>query len=233
MASILDEVVYGVNEAARLLGLPDKTLRRWLDGDWKHGEFTGPLIRPAATGSTEVTWGEFVEAGFLKEYRVRSLPIARLRPLLEALRDEIGTRYPLAEGRPLSRDGWRLLWRLQEEQGLESNLYLVVRGLQEGYQLALSPVVEQFVTHVEFDPSNIRPFDRWYPIGHAKSEIVLDPRRSFGLPSIKGVRTEALAELVAAGEPERSVIRAFKPFGITTANVREAVVFEHFLREAA
>lgn len=231
--SILDEVIYGVNEGARLLGLPDKTLRRWLDGDWRHGQFTEPLIRSEASGSSELTWGEFVEAGFLKEYRVRSLPIERLRPLLTALREELGTRYPLAEGRPLSRDGRHLLWRLQEQQGLERSLYLVVRGLREGYQLALTPIVEEFVTHVDFDPSNIQPFARWYPIGRTKSQIVLDPRRSFGLPTIKGVRTEAVAELIAAGEPDDAVVRAFKPFRLTKADVREAVVFEHFLREAA
>jgi uncharacterized protein (DUF433 family) len=231
--SILNEVVYQVNEAARLLHLPDKTLRRWLDGDWRHGEFTEPLIREAATGSTDVTWGEFVEAGFLREYRVRSLPIARLRPLLSGLRKELDTRYPLAEGRPLSRDGRKLLWRLQEAHSLEPNLYLVVEGLQEGYQLTLTSVVEQFVQHVEFDPSDVRPFDRWYPLGVGKSAIVLDPRRSFGLPSIRGVRTETLAELVAAGEPESAVVREFDTFGLTTADVREAVVYEHFMRQAA
>jgi uncharacterized protein (DUF433 family) len=231
--SVLDEVVYQVNEAARFLRLPDKTLRRWLDGDWRHGEFTEPLIRPTATGSTDLTWGEFVEAGFLTQYRVRKLPIERLRPLLQELREELDTRYPLAEGRPLSRDGRKLLWRLQERHGLERSLYLVVGGLQEGYQLALTPVVEQFVEHVEFDPANIRPFDRWYPLGIGKSAIVLDPRRSFGLPNIKGIRTESIAELVAAGESARSVVRAFKPFGLSSADVREAVVFEHFLREAA
>lgn len=231
--SIMDQVMYGANEAARLLRLPDKTLRRWLDGDRRHGEFTPPLIRPEPTGVWDMTWGEFVEAGFLKEYRVRRLPIERLRPLLSALREELKTSYPLAEGRPLSRDGLQLLWRLQQEEGLESDLYLVVDGMEEGYQLALTPVVNQFVTHVEFDPEDVRPFDRWYPIGHQYSLVVLDPRKSFGLPTIKGVRTESLAELVIAGESEEAIVEAFAPFSLTEADVREAHLFEYYLREAA
>jgi uncharacterized protein (DUF433 family) len=231
--SVLHEVVYQVNEAARLLRLPDKTLRRWLDGDWRHGEFTEPLIRQEATGSTDVTWGEFVEAGFLREYRVKRLPIERLRPLLSDLREELNTPYPLAEGRPLSRDGRTLLWRLQERHDLDRSLYMVVEGMEAGYQLVLTTVAEEFVDHVEFDPHVVRPFDKWYPVGRQKSSVVLDPRRAFGLPNIKGVRTEALAELIDAGESALAVVAAFKPFGVTEADVREAVVYQHFLLEAA
>ncbi len=32
-SSLLHRPVYQMNEAARLLGVPDKTLRRWIDGD--------------------------------------------------------------------------------------------------------------------------------------------------------------------------------------------------------
>ena len=78
----LDAPVYQMNEAARLLGLPDKTLRRWIDGDRRFGRIIEPLIRPLTTGDTDVTWGEFVEAGLLAQYRVRRLPLQKLRPLI-------------------------------------------------------------------------------------------------------------------------------------------------------
>ena len=47
----LDRPVYQMNEAARLLGLPDKTLRRWIDGDRRFDRTIEPLIRllPLAT----------------------------------------------------------------------------------------------------------------------------------------------------------------------------------------
>lgn len=37
------------------------------------------------------------------------------------------------------------------------------------------------------------------------SPVVIDPRRAFGAPSVKGIRTDALAELIDAGEAPEQV----------------------------
>ena len=124
----LDRSVYQMNEAARLLGLPDKTLRRWIDGDRRFDRTIEPLIRPEHTGDANVSWGEFVEAGLLAEYRVRRLPMEKLRPLIADLREQMGTPYPLALARPLYSDGRNLLWRLQEKSGIDEELFLVWIG---------------------------------------------------------------------------------------------------------
>ena len=38
-----------------------------------------PVIRPEPTGDDLVTWGEFVELGYLREYRRKGVPLQRLR----------------------------------------------------------------------------------------------------------------------------------------------------------
>ena len=87
VASILDRPVYGVAEAAGLLGLRPDRVRAWLDGYVRKGVRYDPVIRPEPTGEDILTWGEFVELGYLREYRKKEgVPLQRLRPVIDALR---------------------------------------------------------------------------------------------------------------------------------------------------
>lgn len=231
---VLDRPTYQVNEAARLLGLPDKTLRRWLDGDRRFGTVIEPLIRDVPTGSWEVTWGEFVEAGFLSGYRYKQLPMERLRPLIRDLRERLGTKYPLAEARPLFAAGRDLLWQEQSRHDLHEDLLLVVRGHDsEGYQLVLTDVARAFVERVEFEPDENGVAARWFPLGQENKRVSLDPLIAFGVPTVGGVRTETLAELSSAGESAEAICSTYRSFGIAEADVDAALAFERRLRVAA
>jgi hypothetical protein len=55
-ASILDRPVYGVPEAAALLGLRAGWARAWLDGCSRLGVSYQPVIRVEPTGDEIVTW---------------------------------------------------------------------------------------------------------------------------------------------------------------------------------
>ena len=72
--SILERPVYGVTEAAGLLGLRADRTRAWLDGYERRGVRYPPVVRSDATGDDIVTWGEFVELGYLREYRRKGIP---------------------------------------------------------------------------------------------------------------------------------------------------------------
>ncbi|MFV2000235.1 MAG: DUF433 domain-containing protein [Acidimicrobiia bacterium] len=232
--ALLDRPIYQVNEAARLLGLPDKTLRRWLDGDKRFGTIIEPLIRDIPTGSWEVTWGEFVEAGFLSGYRHKQLPMESLRPLMRDLRDRLQTKYPLVEARPLYSDGRELLWQEQSRHDLHEDLLLVVRGREsDGYQLVLTDVAKAFVERVEFEPDVNGVAARWFPLGRGNRRITLDPQIAFGLPTINGVRTEAIAELADAGETVDTICDVYGSLGVTRDDIDTAIAFEHRLRVAA
>jgi len=229
----LSRPIYEVNEAARLLRLPDKTLRRWLDGDWKQGDYTSPVLRVEETKSWVMTWGEFVEAGLLAQFRDPRLPIERLRPLIREAAETLGTAYPLARTRPLFSGDKQLLFNLQEKHGLQRELRLVqVRGpLHEGYQLVLTPVAERFVSRVEIDEV-IGVVTRWFPALPSR-RIVQDPEIAFGLPTINGVRTETLAELRAARESVNSILEVYRAFDLSSSDVRLATRFEAELAQAA
>ncbi|HUF14806.1 MAG TPA: hypothetical protein VMQ46_02845 [Acidimicrobiia bacterium] len=117
---VLDRELYTIGEAARLLRVPASTLRWWLEGR----DHYPPVIRMEATGASTVTWGEFVEAGFLREYRkARSLQL--LRPVIDTLREEFDAPYPLAHFKPFVGPGLQLTLEAQRTADLPDDLAIV------------------------------------------------------------------------------------------------------------
>jgi uncharacterized protein (DUF433 family) len=178
------------------------------------------VIREEATGSGLVTWGEFVEAGYLKEYRSRSVPLAELRRFIDELRGELSVRYPLAHLQPYVSAHRRLVLELQKTAGLPPEFGLVLE-VTSG-QLLLGRAAESFIEHVEFSEEGDNSAVRVFPVGK-ESPVVIDPHRSFGAPSIRGIRTEALAELIDAGEPPEGVA---EDFDLPVELVKAAVAYE-------
>jgi len=220
--STLERPLYSSTEAARLLGLTSQTLRRWLEGAMVRGVWYPPVIRFDPTGSDIVTWGEFVEAGLLGSYRAQKVPLQRMRPFIEDMRVEFGVPYPLAHFRPMI-DNKRLVYRLQVKSGLPSELYLV---RAEGGQMQFAPLMENFLKRVELTNGTV---GRLRPLG-PDSPVVIDPEVSFGIPQIRGVRTESIAESLRAGETAEE---AATSWGVGRDDVDAAMVWENSLRKAA
>lgn len=223
-AHVLDLPLYSITEAGRLLGVRPVTLRRWLEGYEARGVAHAPIIRPEPTGSDAVTWGEFVEAGFLREYR-KGVSLQRLRPLVDEMRKRFQVSYPLAHFKPAiepSQRDWVL--ELQLITGIPDELALVQWRNQ---QLMWSDVAASFLHKVEFDPLDAVA-RRMFPMGK-DVPVVIDPQQSFGVPQVRGVRTEVIAELVAAGESSQAVARMW---GMDEQEVDAAVDWERQLKAA-
>jgi uncharacterized protein (DUF433 family) len=222
-ARVLGMPLYSVSEAGRLLGVLPATLKRWLEGYEARGRHHPPIIRPESTGSDSVTWGEFVEAGFLHEYRTR-LPLQRIRPLVDAMREQFEVEHPLAHFQPLvDRQKRETLSRLQTMTNTPEALYLVRWRDQ---QLMWAEPVEKFLDKVEFDPHAVAR--RVFPLGR-HSPVSIDPELSFGVPQVRGIRTEAIVELLNAGESPEAVARMW---GMDEQEVEAARTWERSLKAA-
>jgi len=223
-AQILDLPLYTVTEAGRLLGIRPVTLKRWLEGYTARGTAHPPIIRPEPTGTEAVTWGEFVEAGFLRAYR-SEMALQQLRPLVAGMRTEFGVRYPLAHFQPLvDRSKREAVSRLQEELGTP-DVAVIVRWRNR--QLQWAEPVEELLSTVEFDP-----FDavarRMFPLGR-DVPVAIDPELSFGVPQVRGIRTEAIVELLDAGEPQEVVAQMW---GLEDREIEAARKWEGYLKAA-
>jgi uncharacterized protein (DUF433 family) len=223
--SILDRPTYGMAEAAVLLGLRPDRARAWVDGYRRLGVSYPPVIRVEPTGDEVVTWGEFVELGYLREYRRKGVPLQRLRPVIDELRREFDTPYPLATARPFVH-GKELVLEVQEKTGLPQAVAIVVRS---GQQILLADEASRFVRKVEFQPPEEGEVTRLRPAGLG-SPVVIDPLVRFGRPSVDGVSTERLWELSDAGETFAEIADGYD---LPEDMVRAAVAYEEQLRALA
>lgn len=190
---LLDRPVYGMLSVDRLLRLRPGTARRWIDGYSRGGKTYPPVVRVESTGDEIVTWGEFVETRLLSEYREAGVPIIRMRPAIEKLRETFDTFYPLAYAQPFVA-GKELVLKVQDAVGLDRALQLVVI---RNNQLVLSAPATAFYRSVVYGRTDV--VERLRPITEI-DEVVIDPLRQFGEPVVRSVRTEIVAEQVRAGE---------------------------------
>lgn len=219
MPSYLDTSVLALPEAARQLVIPVSTLRHWLEGHTIDGRFYGPVLRSESTGSSDVTWGEMVEADYLRAYRSKGVSMQTLRPFVQQARERFGLRYPLAHLRPFT-DGRRLLLELQTEAHL-SDALRVVYQLHDG-QLELDHRAESWLDRVERAADNDTAA-RIRPDG-PNSPVVHDPQLSSAAATVAGVRTEIIREQYECGEETRDIAQTF---GVPIDHVLAALSHEH------
>ena len=225
--SILERPTYGISEAAKHLGIRRDRVRAWLDGYIRRGKAYPPVIRPQATGEDTVTWGEFVELGYLREYRRKGVSLQYLRPVIDELCNVFELPYPLAT-KNLYLNGHEIVWKLQVENNLPSALAMVVRS---GQMMMLADEANSFFNKIEFDPNGdaLGEACRMYP-GGVDAYVSIDPLVCFGRPAIGGVATERLWELRAAGEKVSEIAADYE---MHEHLVRAGVAFEEMQRVLA
>lgn len=217
MTSVLEREMYSEAEAARLLGVSQSTLNYWLEGGERRGRSYQPVIRVEPRGHrAPVTWAEFVEAGLLREYRQRQVPMAELRAFIEILRERYDIPYPLADARPFVNER-QLVVEAQDRADLAAEFCLVavVRN-----QLLLTPPAETFFDRVTWDGGSAAT---WRPAEDKRSPVLIDPERRFGKPSVRGISTDVIWEHVDGGEDESEVA---EDYGLTVGDIRWALSYE-------
>lgn len=225
--SLLERPVYSYREVDRLLGLNPGTAKRWINGYRRNGREYDPIVREKSTDATWVTWGEFIETRLLSEYRdVNEIKTIRMRRVVMALREYYHRRYPLAYSRPfLEAEDRQVLARVQEETGLDSQVWMVV----DTGQYALSPRTDRFFHATTYGPDPDATdqdddvaiqvtIDPRYP------DVKLNPMMRSGRPTIAGrnIHIATLAGMVLDGDP---VPKVAGWYDLSEDQVRQAVDF--------
>jgi uncharacterized protein (DUF433 family) len=121
-----------------------------------------------------------------------------------------------------------LVLRAQEKAGLKETEFFLRRvGHRHhagGWQLQWAEPVRAFIERVEFDVGIAR---RLFPLGKEK-RVVIDPEVVFGIPQVRGIRTEAITETYAELGDEEEVAA---DWGLEPDDVRAALQWEMTLRE--
>jgi uncharacterized protein (DUF433 family) len=208
VVDLVDRPTYGLAQIDSLLSLRGGTARRWIDGYTRAGKQYDPVVRERHTGEEIASWGEFVETRLLAEFRDAGVPMIRMRPAVEALRQD-------------------LVRVVQEEVSLDPHLALVI--VATGQMLAWSAEADRFRTAIEWTSDSEDAEPRLLRPAAGIKEVVVDPLRGFGEPVVRGVRTEIIRELVQAGESQDSIAEVYE---LPRESVEAALRYE-LLRAAA
>jgi uncharacterized protein (DUF433 family) len=216
--------LYASSEAARLLGAPAQSVRRWMAGyrystggrqRWMEPLWT-PQI-PRIDGELELGFRDLTELRFIVRFRKAGLALQTIRASLLAARKIVGEERPFSTHR-FATDGRKIFLEIAN-QTREPQLIDLARG-----QYTFREVLEPSFKDLEFaDGVAVR----WWPLPGRKS-IVIDPQRSFGQPiaADSGVATAVLA---VAAKVEGSVKAAARAYEVAPRVVSDAVEFEALL----
>ena len=105
-----------ISEAAKHLGIRRDRVRAWLDGYTRRGGISaGTGNSPTGHRRRHGDLGEFVELGYLREYRRKGVSLQYLRPVIDELCNVFELPYPLAT-KNLYLNGHEIVWKLQVEK---------------------------------------------------------------------------------------------------------------------
>ena len=218
---------YTVPEAARLIRMPARNIRRWLGG---YGFVSGgkpgrmpPLWTPelpANDDHLELGFRDLIELRFVNAFALEGVDLRIIRSCLERAREEV------QDPRPFSTQRFRTDGRTIFLDTLKATGENEVLDLKRG-QFVIKAVIERTFKDLDLDNEVVT---RWRPF-HGKDSIVIDPQRSFGQPIAAefGVPTVTLAEAVKS---EGSVERVARQYEVSASVVRDAVRFEEYLLAA-
>lgn len=217
--------VYSVPEAARLIGMPSQTLRRWVSGfdhlEAGHNSQQSRLWSPQYAKSDDdqfLGFRDLVEARIVKALRLNGIPLQTVRKCLQRARTIIGDEHPFST-RSFKSDGKTLF--LEIVQGGEEPILVDLRQGQQAFKTILA----QSLSGLEFGDEVA---ERWWLL-NGKKTIVADPKRSFGHPIIasNGISTACVVEAVLA---EGAIERVAQLYEMRVGEINDAIEFEQQLK---
>jgi uncharacterized protein (DUF433 family) len=218
---LLGRGVYTVPDAARLVGVNQGRIRRWLAGNTRSykGEIINdpPLWNPVLgdiDGSLHLTFRDLIELRFVDLFRQQKISMPYLRKVVHAAQSLIGDTHPFSTSR-FKTDGKRLYVELVHRTK-EPELIEVLNG-----QHAFHSIISVGLKDIEFDAGVA---SRWFPIA-GRGDVVVDPQRSFGQPvlSQSGVPTSTIRLLAEAGRTPKEISIDFE---VAEKSVKAALAFE-------
>jgi len=188
--------IFTLREAATHLAVPQTTLARWAKG--------GVTTVAGGRLDARLPFVEFAEAYVLVSLRKAGVPMQRIQPAVEILREGIGIEHALASRR-LYTDGSEVLAHFLEDVEPQHLELTVVRTGQK----QLSEVVQGYLRHITYGD------DGWAAAislpAYGRTRVDVDPKRAFGRPLVRdgGARVEDLVDRFLAGETITSIAADF------------------------
>jgi len=223
----LNTGLYTVSEAARLTRIPAGKIRRWIRGytfrkgeSVRHSDAVWQTEIKPSDNKAALSFRDLLELRFVDAFIKAGVSWVTMRRAHTKAHEELKTTHPFCSKR-IATDGKNILLKQAEEDSDEALINLVTD------QREFSRIVQDFLRELEFSGDDIV----WWPLGKNR-QIVVDPRRNFGQPTVakSGVPATTLARSVKANSSIDMVARWYEA---QRDEVRDAVEFEDSLAKAA
>ena len=202
---------YRVSEAGRYSGVSPRTVSYW-----HFGRDKTEAALPGRTRRQDLSYLELVEVAFVATFRGLGVSLQRIRRARDYAAQVFKSEYPFAEYSWLT-EGHQVLLDLRTVEGDTSAGRLI--AADRGGQVAWKEVVSDRFHQFDYD-NGIALI--WH-LASRRSPVVIDPRVSFGAPSVSGVPTWTLKGRWDAGE---SISDIQDDFGLSGDEVRYGLLFE-------
>lgn len=225
---LLGTGIYPLRQAARLVGVETRAVRRWLLGYGR--KHRGSRVRSEPLWRTQLEGqelpGEVIGFRDLLELRMvaafvkHGVDLKVIRATVDAASSSLGSDYPLSNKRFMT-DGRRIFLHAMEQTTGNSQLIDLA-----GRQFVFSEVIKpSLYAGIEYEDGGAR---RWFPLGSRKT-VVLDPGLQFGTPVLVDVAipTDTIHASFIAEQRDKAMVARI--FSITPRMVMAAVEFEEKL----
>ena len=226
--NILGAPHYTIAQASRLCGITRYRVSRWLrgyeysydiKGEKRYGEQSSIVERNLDDDSANVSFLELVDLLFVKRFLDKGYSLQKIRKVFDATRLHLKTPH-FASAR-FYVFGTKTILDENISKGGKSFL-----ALFSGGQRAFPEIVEPVGEKIDFeDITEYGLASRWHPRGK-DGFIVVDPRVSFGQPTIIGTRitTDNIYDLYMGENKKTESVSSW--FNLPGLKIDSAVAFE-------
>lgn len=221
--SVLGNGVYTLNEAAQLTGLNRALVNRWFRG--RGGKRpSDPVFQSDYSNLGEgrsISFYDLIELNVGAQFRENGFSLHYVRRTHEKLQAAWHTKHPFCMKR-LATDGKRIFAMELDDE--ENPIVYDVETFQIWFDKIVVPILKQ----IDYDRATAMA-TQW----RIADMIVLNPKMSFGKPTVEGtgVRTNVLATAYLANERDAAAVADW--YGVSEAHVMAAVAFEERILAAA
>jgi uncharacterized protein (DUF433 family) len=225
---------YTVPEAARLIRVGSaRRIYGWLRG--YPSRDIGPLLNrdyQPIGDEEEVSFLDLMEIRFVMFFREKGVKITSLRKASDSLRKEFSTKHPFALSKVLLKADKVDIYVVEilQKSAIEAG-DVRLRSLVTNNYVMEEIIRQSILPGVEFDAATSLA-KTWKPIPDSFPDIVVNPRRAFGQPTIPaGVPTATLYGAWKTEHQNFDVVADW--YGVGAREVMDAVRFEQALDEFA
>jgi|SRR6266404_6622947 uncharacterized protein (DUF433 family)/DNA-binding transcriptional MerR regulator len=200
---------YQIGEAARYAQVSAQTVVAWHKIDQK--------VLSEKRNRERLSYLQLIELAVVAAFRKAKFSLNEIRAAREYVKHNLKSEHPFAEYE-FKRYGKSLFTEYEEAGGVRRLLKANQAG-QLAWKEIIGPVLEGF----EYEHKGVAI--RWHLAGPL-SPIIIDPRVSFGTPTVKGTPTWIIKGRFDAGENDKEIA---EDFNLNVSAVREALKFEGVL----